>query len=453
MSWLNPLAWFGLVAVAVPILVHLLAHRRAERIPFPTLRFIQPTRLAAIQRRALEDLALLAVRSAIVVLAVAAFAGPLLVTGARRAAWNARLVRAVVAQGPGVAPSSVVAQGPDPFRFQQFDAITVPDGIHRAVAWLESAPPARRELVIAAPLTIGSLSDADLASIPGDIGLRFVRTVKLPPSRSVSAPVLMTRTNVLRRTITLDGRTTSVREAPDPASADWPIEIVAPPTLQQTADAAVAAVLSLRIRLQQANHRARLVLLDAGQENSTWGPALAGPTGGGPAAAGPAAIRTSWMADAVARIARDATLQEEATRAARGLTDARAGQPPWHVLARAADGRPLASAAASSDTLVVASIARAGDLVVPTLVRAIADGLAPADDLGANEVVPIADSRLRAWTREPGAPPPPRPEAVERDDRRWMWAGVLLLLGVETWMRRSRREADDIIEEAPARVA
>ena len=91
--------------------------------------------------------------------------------------------------------------------------------------------------------------------------------------------------------------------------------------------------------------------------------------------------------------------------------------------------------------------------MVPTLVRAIADGLAPADDLGANEVVPIADSRLRAWTREPGAPPPPRPEAVERDDRRWMWAGVLLLLGVETWMRRSRREADDIIEEAPARVA
>ena len=70
MIWLNPLAWFAVAAIAVPVLVHLLAHRRAPRVPFPTLRFVQPTRLAAIRRRALEDRALLAIRSAIVIAAV-----------------------------------------------------------------------------------------------------------------------------------------------------------------------------------------------------------------------------------------------------------------------------------------------------------------------------------------------------------------------------------------------
>ena len=62
MLWLNPSALFALAAVAAPILIHILIQRRAERFPFPTLRFLQPTRLAAIRRHLLEDLPLLAVR-------------------------------------------------------------------------------------------------------------------------------------------------------------------------------------------------------------------------------------------------------------------------------------------------------------------------------------------------------------------------------------------------------
>ena len=62
---------------------------------------------------------------------MAAFAGPLLMTAARRAAWDARLITETVDSDPIV------------------------DGIHRAVARLDSAPPARRELVIAGPLRIG----------------------------------------------------------------------------------------------------------------------------------------------------------------------------------------------------------------------------------------------------------------------------------------------------------
>src|SRR4029453_2989228 len=160
MIWLYPLAWLAVAVVAVPVLRPLLAHRRAERVPFPTLRFLRPTRLAAIRRRALEDVALLAVRSAIIVAAVAAFAGPLWVTSARQAQWNQRLVTETVDSSP------------------------LSEGIHRAVARLESAPPARQELVIAAPLTIGSVTAADLAVIPAHVGIRFIRTATLPAPRT-----------------------------------------------------------------------------------------------------------------------------------------------------------------------------------------------------------------------------------------------------------------------------
>ena len=86
--WLNPSALFALAAAAAPILIHLLIRRRAERLPFPTLRFLQPTRLAAIRRHLLDDLPLLVVRVALLSAAVAALAGPLIVTPARRQAWG-----------------------------------------------------------------------------------------------------------------------------------------------------------------------------------------------------------------------------------------------------------------------------------------------------------------------------------------------------------------------------
>ena len=61
MIWLNPAAWAALIAVAAPILIHILVQRRAKRTMFPTLRFVEPTRLAAIRRHLLEDFLLLAI--------------------------------------------------------------------------------------------------------------------------------------------------------------------------------------------------------------------------------------------------------------------------------------------------------------------------------------------------------------------------------------------------------
>src|SRR5262245_66372414 len=85
--------------MAGPIVIHILVQRKAERLAFPSLRFLQQGRLASIRRHLLEDVPLLAIRAAIVAAAVAALAGPLIVSRTQRQAWNARVARAIVVGG------------------------------------------------------------------------------------------------------------------------------------------------------------------------------------------------------------------------------------------------------------------------------------------------------------------------------------------------------------------
>jgi hypothetical protein len=436
--WLNPAAWIAIAIVAAPVLIHLLVHRHAERFPFPTLRFILPTRLASIRRHVFDDIALLAVRSAIIAAAVTAWAGPLIVTPARRASWNARIARAIVVdRGTADRPAPQPGSEP-PFRSQRFEAVSMSDGINRAVAWLDAAPPARRELVIAGHLTIGSVGEADIAGVPREIGIRFERVGALPAERSVEAAPLLGPSGMLRRTVTLSGKQTSVRDEHDLAAVPWPVDIVAPPDARPAVDAAIEAVLSQYVWRPAPDRRTRFVVLDrAGRPPTTVD-------------AGP--IRLAWMTDAIARIARDAELQSESVRLPAGFADRRFVTAPWQPLVAGGDGRPVVSAAASSGTLIVVSAADAAALVTPLLLRSIVDSVAPVEDPAQSELVPISDTRLRAWTRPP-AVTAPRIDTVDRDDRRWLWGGVLMLLAAEAWMRRARRDAAEGIEQEAARVA
>ena len=438
MIWLNPAAWIAIAVAAAPVLIHLLVHRRAERLPFPTLRFIQPTRLAAIRRHVLEDLPLLAVRLAIITAAVAAFAGPLLITSARRSAWNARVVRAIVIDSRSdVAPP---AQRADTvFRTERFRVQSLSDGIRRAIAWLDRAPPATRELVISGPLTLGSIVEADLAAVPTNIGIRFERSGALPLERRVGTTPLLEPEGTIRRTVTLSGPRTSVSDVRADAAAQWSIDVVASPDVRPAIRAAIEAVTSQHVRMVPPDRPIRVIVVDQSGQTS--------------AAIDTSPLRLPWMTDAVARMVRDPDLQTEAARVSDGFAARRFPTPPWQPIAAAADGRPLISAASSSGTLVVASAANAVALVTPLLLRSLANNVAAPDDATKTELLPIADSRLRAWTRPPVPVTAPRVDTVERDDRRWLWVGVLALLAVEAWVRRARRDAVDLIDRETARVA
>jgi MYXO-CTERM domain-containing protein len=144
------------------------------------------------------------------------------------------------------------------------------------------------------------------------------------------------------------------------------------------------------------------------------------------------------MADAAARMARDPDLYAAAARVESGLPGAPFAAAPWQRLVSAADGSPLAVAAASASRLLVASAAPASDLATPVLLRSIANAMASMPDPRATEVVPIADAVLQRWSR----PAPPvtlaRIGTVEQDDGRWLWLAALALLALESWIRRAR---------------
>jgi hypothetical protein len=420
--WLQPLAAAGLLALAAPLLIHLLVHRRATPVTFPTLRFLRPTRLAALRRQALDELPLLAIRVAILAAAVAAAAGPLVVTAARRTSWNNRVARAVVIDGGARAG----ARQTGAFRSTTIESASLADGVRRATRWLDRQPPSRREIVVASAFPIGSLTDQDVADVPASIGLRFERAAALPSSASADGPVTLGTSDgagaaaIHRTRVVLDREWTRVAERED-GVAPLPISIDAPPADRAAADAAVAAVLSERAPSAAAGRKARLVI-----ESADGGPSI-----------GVEAIHTDWMGAAAAAVASDDVLARALADVTTGFRDRAFASNPWQPIGRAADGTPVVSAAAGHGALVVSSAIPASNIATPLLVRALLDAIAATSSAPRPETLAISDAKLREWAREAGTASAMDIRGVERDDRRWPWAAALLLLAAESWLRKS----------------
>ncbi len=92
LSFLNPIILIGLIAAAIPILLHLLTKSRAKTIDFSTLHFLKELQRQKIRKVKLRQLLLLILRTLIIVLLVLAFARPT----ARRAIYGGQ--RATAAQ-------------------------------------------------------------------------------------------------------------------------------------------------------------------------------------------------------------------------------------------------------------------------------------------------------------------------------------------------------------------
>lgn len=76
MTFLNPLILFGLIASAIPIILHFLNLRKLKTIEFSTLRFLKELQKTKIRRLKIKQLILLILRILIITFIVLAFARP-----------------------------------------------------------------------------------------------------------------------------------------------------------------------------------------------------------------------------------------------------------------------------------------------------------------------------------------------------------------------------------------
>ena len=81
MSFLTPLFFIGVAALAAPILVHLVRRTRARKIQFPALVFVRQVPQRTIRRRTLQNVLLLLLRSLAILLIVIAFTRPFFSSG------------------------------------------------------------------------------------------------------------------------------------------------------------------------------------------------------------------------------------------------------------------------------------------------------------------------------------------------------------------------------------
>jgi hypothetical protein len=409
--WTAASALAGAVLLLGPVLVHMLLRRHARRVVFPATRFLPATHAAAVRFRRPSDVALMVLRMGIVAAAVSAAAQPLVITPWRVSQWNNRVFRAVVVdttmQGPAVDDTARLAQQEMAgVQGQRFDSADLRDALRRAGSWFAAAPPGRREAVILSDFTVGSIDADAFRVLPAGVGVRFIRAGVPPPSREVPlAEATGFRGGVWRP---------SMRVAKDGTSMTW-------------------------TRVGTATPPAWLETSQAPGDNAAAERALRAAASFGIAAGD----------DRQRVLVRFSEVRQPTTDNRRPTTDDRRVREPWMVRAALAlrESTLLAEIGVHVTTgdeqrrLVVDAAIPASDSTAAAVLRAVILAVRPASIASHDaEVLTLSDADLAAWRREPGPAEPPAPGALGPSDARWLWALSLLLLAIETWIRRTRVE-------------
>lgn len=424
-AWLNAGALAGLALLVVPVLVHLLLRHRAQRLRFPSLRFVRASRTATVRVRLPSDLLLLMLRLAIVALAVLALAQPVLLIPARIAFWNSRLARAVVtdvsdsmkpwAQAAAQAGRGEAQSAAFTFELPQDDLRT---GLRRAMSALAAAPPARREIVVISDFQWGALRPGDLDVVPAEVGLRFVQVGSPQTARRVPGVDLFTIGAGARREFLLapEGTGISTRVPQQPIDG---LVLLARPTDRASVEALERVVAAAGAPAPSPAEPLAVAMAGAGM-----------PTAVRPPDAG-------WMLETLLRLEADDEIAIAcATSDADGAQDRR---EPWRVVFRDRRGRPIVRAAATGSALLLDVAAPPSAFLSAAVVRGALSARHGSPAHPEEEVRRMPGTTLASLARRP-APVEKRtshPEFVS--DARWCWLIVLALLGVEAIVRRDRR--------------
>jgi hypothetical protein len=461
-AWQNALAFWALPVAAIPILIHLLRLHRADRVPFPSLRFVRPSHTAAVRLRVPSDVLLLVVRIGVLALAVAALARPILITDPRLAAWDAMTARAVVVdvsesmQEPGadaVAPARGAAESAEAELStaaygRRFESRRLEDGLARAVAWLASVPPARREVVLLSDFQRGTLDEALVRAVPKAVGLRFVQVGKRVTTRRIDGSALLGTESVAARMQSIDLTTESTAVTASPSTLPISgLRVIDDPRTAESRRRAIErllrAVAAAGAPASSKEEPLAIRFVDKGE----WEP---------PIPIGP--VRAGWMLRTVLRAREDADM----SAVARQIDAQSIGSMPVGardelraIVARDRNGRPLAWAASAGPELLLDIAAAPDSLFAAAVVRAALTARRAPPDYAEREIAQIDSSTLDAWSR------PPAPVSLDLDsnglwrnadstDARWCWLAAIVLVGLEQWLRArpARQAGPEVSREA-----
>lgn len=403
MTWLVPGAFAALALLAGPVIVHLLARRNARRVIFPATHFVRTAQSAAVRFRRPSDVGLLLLRLAIVMAAVLAAAQPLVLTPWRLARWNARVSRAVVVDAsrglasPDVASRLADQEGANAFATRRFTTANLADGLERAAKWLEGVPPSRREVIVMSDFQVGALDEKDFAAIPADVGIRLVRAGVQPATRSVTSPPIEGwRGGVWQASTAIDAAGTRASWTRTGAATvpSW-ISVSAIPADAPAADRALRAAVSLGVPPGDSGHRVLVRFANA--------PALASPA---------ETVRTPWIAAATIALQHSSLLVD---------------LEPVKVSER-------------GGVMIVDAPSPATGLNAPAVVRAALLAVRPLAIVSPQaEVRTYPDTDLARWRRDSAPVTRSAIPVADDSDARWLWLLALILVGLESRIRRVRR--------------
>ncbi|MBL0938093.1 MAG: BatA domain-containing protein [Gemmatimonadaceae bacterium] len=175
--WLNPLAWSGLVLLAVPVLIHLLSRQPPRSDVFPSLRFLKASPLRPTRRARLSDWWLLLIRCAIVIAAVAALAQPISAIPKNSDADSAPDVSSVTILDTTTVSAPIDTTGA---RVLRRSATELRHALQEAVASLRTQA-APRAITIRSAFPAFSLDSVDIAALPADVRLTLEsHTARVP---------------------------------------------------------------------------------------------------------------------------------------------------------------------------------------------------------------------------------------------------------------------------------
>ena len=450
MIWQNLWALTGLSLLAVPLLIHLLSRKRAAPQKFPSLRFLNVTRLLPIRSPDLSDIPLLLVRLAIVAAAVAALAQPLWVSPSRKQSLNASLARVIVvdtsrsmfravANGqPAVdsaralaaslateAATSIVLQTATPSRVMA-----------GAAAWL-TAQSGRGEVVVLSDFQTGAVDSSAFAAVPLRYGVRAI------PLGAVAASYAGATLRTARTTVTALANSSRI-------SAEWTTAI----------GAASSVVLLSTVRdssiVQAARDAANMVTSPPASDSSKLvAIVFPGATETLSVRQNAKAPAAAWMARVMMAVHDDEVLKSSVANESVSDTTIAA---PFAVIARNRIGAPVVYAVQSTvngnSRLTFFQRSSPSALSSAALIAAVSSSVGVASDLPESETMALSHEALRKMERAPQDVAAQVPRSDQRvaarsgiSDGRWLWILVLALLGLETWMRRKVRD-NNVLEPA-----